>query len=243
VATKQIPVPPTRAQRRLGMAFEKATRQMRSMNQATDMRPSNWHDAVRVEAVRGDIALTCSFGPVVMRVPERANHSKTELYVVVSGRMSLEASTAATANPLQILSFGTEVAYFRHASGSLTQVFGAHYDFDPSALAHPVFHAQLATNDDMARHAIELYDLKPSAVVPLSGNLLKNIRLPSAQLDFLTVITQICADHLIWKESPLDALRVFNELRNDCAVVHGIMPSPSPTGSDCTRGQHWYGPN
>jgi len=177
-----------------------------------------------------------------MRIPERPNQ-RAELFVVMTGRLTITDTVLDSSSPLQSAMFGTQVAYFRYleTKDRLEHVFGAHYDVDTTAPGHPAFHVQLASNDDMAKHVKEHFRLPEATVDALPRQFLKTVRVPTAQMDFLATITQVCSDHLIYRDSSTETLTAFDALRKDCNVVQGMDADTLLGRQDgCLRAQHWY---
>ncbi len=210
------------AQRKIGQAFESAVHRMGEMDQTSEVKPATWPEVLKAgTGVTGQIAL--EFGPVVIRLPERPTR-RPELFVVMTGRLSVTDTVRDSDSPLQSVSFGTQIAYFRYyeSEGRLEHVFGAHYDVDTATPGHPAFHAQLASNDNLAEHVKDRFRLADATVDKMPPGFLKTVRVPTAQMDFLATITQVCSDHLVYKHSSTGTLDAFAALRTDCHVLEGV---------------------
>ena len=83
-------------------------------------------------------------------------------------------------------SFATNIGYFRETDDKIEHVYGAHFDFDPKLVAHPVFQSHIASHmglfEVVRRHHLNVMELQPDA--DLMARVLGNIRLPTAQMDF-----------------------------------------------------------
>ena len=226
--------------RRLTEAWQNVRSNMRRMSSASDVRPTDPHRIFRVGAA-ADGVVTCTVGPVVFRVPERAGHGVPNLYIAVSGQLGLPIPTGKDA-PLRIASFGTRVGYFRQREQTLEHVYGVHYDCTDQQVGHPFFHAQMAPQtafvgdiNDHFRQNLEVRNYVE--------RVLGTVRSPSAEMDVFSVFLQICADHLVWKGSRAPTTRAFARMRDLCGSFGGVadaMPhfrSPSPCRY---RSPRWY---
>lgn len=189
-----------------------------------------------------------NIGPVVFKVPERAKDGKSrgdqaKLYIVVEGWIAFGDVLQGT-NYLTTLDFGTQVGYFREKDEQLIHVYGVHYDMDEKLPGHPVFHAQMSTQADMAPTVEKYFNLKFDSENDVPRRLLRNVRTPTAQMDVFSVITQIGADHLVSKASSEEVIFAFAKLRAACDFFYGAggrfaYLSEYPA-SYCYRSTHWY---
>lgn len=177
---------------------------------------------------------------VVLQLPERHSATASNLFVHIRALIELDAA-ALTNKRLQTSAFSTEVAYFRYSSAELKHVFGAHYDSEFAALAHPVFHGQLKCYNERGALVSDLYSLGCESKSAIAG-VLGNARIPTSQLDFFSVIVQLCADHLIDANADDTRREQFNRLR---ALRHqlqgcGYAWPAFQQASSCMQAAHWY---
>jgi len=184
--------------------------------------------------------------PVLFQLPERANDTSSDLFVVVRGMLSLDRRHFQLTKQLRTTSFSTEAGYFRLTGGGkrMQHVYGAHYDFAGNELGHPVFHVQIRS---FAKFREEIEKYYPQDDVDFEDsmkNVLKTVRLPSAQMDAFSVFLQLVADHLIWKNSRQDELQQFCELLAQSKSIQGagfvIDRLQRPPACECYRAAHWY---
>ncbi len=184
--------------------------------------------------------------PVVINLPERADKSKSELFVVVEGELNFNVARYSSTRRLVSSGFATHVGYFRQGSRDLQHVYGVHYDFDVNRPAHPVFHAQMTSfGEPFVQHVREHFSLNLPLDDRVKG-MLQNVRLPIAQLDFFSLIVQLAADHLMWEHSGNEEKKAFNDLlRLDGSLVGASAAAPwlcTGTAAPCHRALHWYAP-
>jgi hypothetical protein len=179
--------------------------------------------------------------PIVLQVPERRNSGKPNLYVVLTGRLAVEGPDFRA--PLKTRTFATRVAYFRQRHGELEHVFGIHYDMDEGRSDHPVFHAQVCPLLGLGGHACEAFNLTAD-ITNAMGPILRNVRMPSAQMDIFAAVTQVCADHLLGEGSGDVEQRAFDELRKNCdtlvGAAHRLAFLNGALAAGCYRSTHWY---
>lgn len=180
--------------------------------------------------------------PVVFQVPERADDLSNNMFIVVQGRIYLDHDALKTEKMLKTMNFGTEVGYFRFKNDKLNHVYGAHYDFSFNEVGHPVFHAQMGSFNDCSVVVSANYDGIDAESDDHMGKVLRNVRLPTAQMDFFGVVLQIAADHLINKFSSEEQKRTFEAL---CEISKGVLGaahrwSELNGAGSCMRARHWY---
>lgn len=236
----------TRALNSLRSAWTKKIHGMKRMNQGTTVRPFAPQQVIRVdEQVTGAIVkLDC--GAAVFELSERAN-AVPQMYVVVQGSICVRESDSS-GSPLQTMWFGTRVGYFRRKRDRLKHVYGVHYDMDEPGDGHPVFHAQLGPAREFASVIQKEFRLNAELddhVRPM----LRNVRTPTAQMDFFSVCTQLCADHLMSGNSTDDHSEVidaFDDVRSACdflqGAAHRMTYLNDGRAPGCYRSYHWYGP-
>lgn len=227
---------------RVRTAWEQAVHSMQKMYQASVVKPASVYEIFQVDQAPGDDEVKVLVGPIVLNVPERPNRANADLYVVLGGWITFEGPDFKSA-PLKTKDFGTQVGYFRSKSGALKHVYGAHYDMDETRPGHPVFHAQLKPQLAFGDTVQAQFSVKGD-VIPDMGNILKTVRTPSAQMDVFSVMTQICADHLVGEESSPEVLGAFAGLRASCdfliGAAHRLDYLNTAPASHCYRSTHWY---
>src|SRR5215218_4719682 len=134
---------------------------------------------------------------VVFNLPERADRSRTDLFVAVEGQLSFRRSQDRGRESLATHAFATKVAYFRRSANCLTHVYGAHYDFSLSEVGHPVFHGQMRSYLELAEGIRQHFGINHEVVDNVRG-LLRTVRVPTAQMDAFSLFVQLCADHLLY---------------------------------------------
>jgi hypothetical protein len=215
---------------------------MRKLYYSSNPRPSNASDIFipDVGGAAGEIKLIVK--PIIFHLPERANRQDANLFIVVSGRLSFDSANLRSL-PLKTRRFETKVGYFRARGRSLEHVYGAHYDLDETQPGHPVFHSQMAPQHCFGTKIIDTYNLSGPPDDHVSA-ILRNVRIPTAQMDVFSVILQICADHLIHSGSSQDVKDAFNTLVAACSFFAGAghrleFLNREPAIS-CYRSTHWY---
>lgn len=233
-----------RVEQRVHQAWNGAIDGMKSMSQAIIVKPEVPNLVFRRARSNVQGVVKLSVGPVVFNVPERANHGRANLYIVVTGWLSLYAQRRENGRTMRTNDFGTRVAYFRLKDHKLWHVFGAHYDFDTNSKGHPVFHMQVGPQMEIGQKIGEHFGRLEERVNEL-GKIARTVRTPTAQMDFFSVFTQICADHLLWRNSPPDVHRAFERTRESCnffvGAAHKLAFLRERTASECYRSIHWYG--
>jgi hypothetical protein len=78
----------------------------------------------------------------------------------------------------------------------------------------------------------------------LVSRILRNVRVPTAQMDIFSVILQICADHLISNASDQAAKDAFTEMVKSCGFFtgagHRLEFLKSEPAISCYRSMYWY---
>ncbi len=195
------------ALRRLREAWTSNVRQMKRMHQATAVEPRSASDVFRVAGQGADGTLRVECGPAAFKLCEKAG-GVPNLFVGVEGWISVRGSGREDA-PLCTIDFGTRVAYFRSKDDGLAHVYGVHYDMDEKSAGHPVFHSQFRTMTELSEPVRRHFGIR-GHVEDHVGKVLRNVRTPTAQMDFFGVFTQLCADHLMTAKQPRgDVLGAF----------------------------------
>ena len=232
-----------RARRAVGDAWTGVYSTIRKFNQQVTVRPRESGEVFRIVKACGEAAVLES-GPVVLTVPQRAEtRRRGEFYVVISGVLVLSNGNRER---LETRRFATKVAYFRENGGGIDHVYGAHFDLGDGELAHPVFHSQMRTNADLLgvvrKHHPGLGEraLKED----LMARVPRNFRLPTAQMDFFSVLLQVCSDHLVGEGSGDAEKSRYCELVKHCGFFQGYggdHPGLRASRSRyCYRSHHWY---
>lgn len=182
--------------------------------------------------------------PVIFVVPERAKNARDLIFIVAKGRLGISSTDPRL---LKTLDFSTEVAYFRRKndgdrnSMKLDHVYGAHFDYAPDQQGHPRFHAQMNDLDELKSVVAAKYDLSTDDGSNHMTSILRNARLPSAQMDIFSFMLQVAADHLICKDSTATDMNKLRDLAAEVAKLKGLPDLvPSVIMNQCTRSVHWY---
>ena len=215
------------------------------LNNSASIVPNWGYDAIKHVATEGNIS-RFEIGPIVANVPESKDHSSTDLYVVVRGLLLIDRECFRTEERIRTLGFATEAGYFRLKDNTLHHVYGAHYDFSENEVGHPVFHGQMKSFGDFSEVIKKQYDQNDLALEDAMKGILKNVRLPTAQMDIFSFFLQVVADHLLSKSSGEDEKRDFGALLDKSKSIQGagseisrlqILPA-----IHCYRSTHWYPP-
>ena len=181
-------------------------------------------------------------GPMVVNVSERANRpTRVNLFIVVEGWLNLSVSDQNTT--VQTNNFGTRVAYFRNKRCHLEHIFGAHYDMDENDSRHPIFHAQMDCRVSDSTHIYKYFSQNWEIKDKMNG-VFRGVRIPTAQMDFFSVFTQICADHLVGTQPTQATADAFENIKSASNFLLGagnkINYLNTPPASSCLRATHWY---
>ncbi len=216
---------------------------MRRMNHASMVRPQMPADIFTICRDAPENVIKFDIQPVVFNVPERANDRSANLFIVVSGWLSFDA-TGARDESIKTMDFGTKVAYFRRKADRLEHIYGVHYDMDVASRGHPVFHAQLRSQMDVGNNIQQKFRIEDERVDNLE-KVSRTVRTPTAQMDLFSVFTQICADHLMWERSAPEVERAFEQTRKVCSffigAAHRLAFLREQSVIECYRSVHWYG--
>ena len=235
----------THALKELHTAWTNKIQAMRTMDQATSVHPLAPQQVFRPAEQICEETVKVNCGPAVIKLCERAG-GLPNLYVVVEGSICLQKSGRAD-TPLRTIGFGTRVGYFRSKRNRLEHVYGVHYDMDERGDGHPVFHSQLGPMEEFASAVCKHYRLNVE-VVDHVGKMLRNVRIPTAQMDFFSVLTQLCADHLMGlNESGAQSqlAKAFGHVRSACNFMQGAAHKftylSTENAGECYRSSRWYG--
>jgi hypothetical protein len=229
-----------RVLQRVSGAWQDAMHHMRRMNSAVSAKPRPESFFELAEDTEDSVKIDVH--PVVLNLPERQTGRSADLYVVMKGWLVFEGPDFK-ALPLRTKTFGTEMAYFRKAKGSLEHVYGVHYDMDEERAGHPVFHAQVKSFSDLGEVANDFFELGMT-VQDHMRNLLGTVRVPSAQMDLFSALTQVCADHLFGPGASEVAREGFVRVRTASdfmiGAAHRLAYLNSAPATSCYRSTHWY---
>ena len=193
---------------------------------------------------KADDYATFDLGPIVLYLPEKASSRKnSKVYAVIGGQLKL-GRDAGCNDSLRTQSYATKIGYFREREGCLKHIFGAHYDHDLT-IAHPVFHAQISTQAELADVVFNKFSFINSLcedgdkVVGMLGN----VRVPTSQMDFFAVLLQVFSDHLVNESSPALAKEFYKKLYENCRSFSSYCDHAGLTESienNCFRAPYWY---
>ena len=231
-----------RVRQRVIDAWNDAIYGLRQMSQASNVLPASPFEIFILAKDAPDDTVKLTVGPVVFNVKERPNRRAPDLFIVVKGWLSFEGADFSTL-PMKTKDFGTKVAYFRSKPGTLEHIYGAHYDMDEVKFGHPVFHTQLGPQVEFGTTIGNLFG-DDGQVVDYMGKILRTVRTPSAQMDVFSVLTQICADHLMGEQPASEVRDAFQRMRNACdflvGAAHRMTFLNSGSAVGCYRSTHWY---
>lgn len=184
--------------------------------------------------------------PTLLVLPERANDVQNNMHVVLKGRLAIDKAHFVLTSELRTASFQSEAGYFRlrKSNSTLQHVYGAHYDLAEDEAGHPAFHVQLKSFvnfSDVVQNKLSA----PLTVVNGMDNVLKTVRVPSAQMDYFALLLQVIADHLISANSSTpQEIQLFKDLIAKNKSIQGrayeIARLHSPSATSCYRAVHWY---
>ena len=213
------------------------------MRQSASVSPNDAHTNIREVTSSSNDIVKFELCPVVFNVPEKADHRNIALYVVTEGWIELSRQEFRDGRGLVTHAFATRAAYFRQKKNSLEHVYGAHYDVAFNELGHPTFHSQIRSFMDLSSYVTREYKVNNQLINHLEG-VLRNVRLPTAQMDFFSLILQLFADHLLMRNSGEEEKSAFNALLRKDEFLRGAAGrSPRLTAQvarSCYRSLHWY---
>jgi hypothetical protein len=230
--------------KRLAERWGELTSALTQLHVGTSVKPNDPWTVLRVAEEQKDPAvIKVELMPVVFNLPERANHFDVNLYVVVEGWLELRRDLFESGGQCVTHRFATHAAYFRRKAEVLEHVYGAHYDFALDELGHPIFHAQMKSFAELGVHVRNHYEIDAESEDRIAG-VLKTVRLPSAQMDVFSFLLQLCADHLLFKDSGREEKDGFNALLDKSGFLRGAGYQAerlrSQTAISCYRSFHWY---
>lgn len=223
-------------------ALQKIYAEIRRLNQQVTVSPHDGLAIVTADTLHPE-GPKFEIGPLVLTVPQRAKSRRvSRFYVVIKGTITF--ARHMTEGRLVTSSFATKIAYFRQSENRIEHVYGAHYDFDDNRISHPVFHSQVTTTATLVSAVRACHKhMEAPELCDLMARVPRNIRLPTAQMDFFAVLLQVCADHLMDDNSgSMEKLR-YKNLVDWCAFFlgygdhHGLHAGRT---QNCARSHHWY---
>lgn len=236
------------ARQEVSRAWQRVHAAMRHLDPSVTVKPSTFGDIFVIDDDTTD-GVRFEIKPVVLSVPQKiaTNKSSVRLFVVINGNIKFELEK--NKDQFVTSSFGTNIGYFRIAEDKIEHVYGAHFDFDPSLVAHPVFHSQLKSHADLfeeiQKHHSNFVDRDLGE--DCMRGVLVNVRLPTAQMDFFGVLLQVCSDHLINDTSgkPEKAKRShYENLRRYCSFFRSYGATHTGLQASiearCYRSPYWY---
>lgn len=216
---------------------------LKELRYAAEIIPSDGQSVILHQNTSISEPIRFSLEPSVFKLPERGHSGVLDIYVVIKGLMEFDRARWSNENKLQTVKFSTRAAYFRHKKGNLEHIYGAHYDFSTDQVGHPAFHAQMNSFQELHEYVNSRFGTS-APVRDYMSNVLRTVRVPSAQMDFFSLFLQLIADHLLHEESNELELEVFNNLIKRGMNLQGagsLVPSLSrPGASECYRSTHWY---
>lgn len=231
-----------RVRQKLQTAWQGVQSAFEGMQTGCTLTPQGVDEAFVLEPDLVGGAIKCSVNPIILNLPERANNADRDLFIAMDGWLAFDAATVK--DDLRTTSFSTRVGYFKQRENFLDHVYGGHYDMDENKAGHPVLHSQMRSQKELfAAKVADVHAKNPDGEDYIKG-LLKTVRIPSAQMDIFSVLLQVCADHLIDKDSSAEVKAAFERLATETnffrGVGHRVGKLNSPPGSACYRSLHWY---
>jgi hypothetical protein len=213
------------------------------LGNSVDIRPSDSYAVIQYESSR-DGQTDFRVKPVVFTLPELADLTNKDFYIVVEGLIALDKQAFKDSGVVRTLSFSTHVAYFRYTNEGFQHMYGAHYDFAPDEVGHPVFHVQLKSFVTLFAAVNEEYGQTFQIADDCMRGVPKRMRIPCAQMDAFSLFLQLIVDHLLWKNSSAEELERFVRLLHDQRNLRGaafqVARLQEEAAIKCYRGIHWY---
>lgn len=231
-------------QQRLIQHFGELGYALGQMKGSAQIFPNDGWGTILPAAAQSSTSIDFDVRPIVFNVPERASDRECKLFVVVEGRLSLHRDVFEKSGEYETNTFATQVAYFRRTKTHLEHVFGAHYDIEPLGHGHPIFHFQFKSFAGMHVHVRKHFSEVNLPLLDKVDGVLRTVRTPSAHMDVFSLFIQICADHLLHKNSGSQEIDAFNGLLEQSSFLTGAGPQQhrlrGTSSRSCYRGRHWY---
>lgn len=238
--------PRVRVERQLGEVWRILQKETKALR--CELRPKQPADAFTVTQLE-DGLIVSEFHPICMRVTEKANKARTNLYVAIDGSLTVHKTDDKPVTSAQKAS----AAYFRQTGkpARLKHVFAMHYDHLDTRIfdefGHPTLHAQVKGNAKAAAIVNDRFNTQFAPVAEeddMLKGILSNTRLPSAAMDPLCVILQVLGDQVVNGESGEEAMNCFRRTRDAVARVRSDIVTVSvledAIAAKCFRSPHWY---
>ena len=217
---------------------------LREANPGVDIKPDDSLRAFQMREPPHAGLAVFDIGPLVFKVPEQPSRRMKFIYIVVKGRLELQQDEDGSADNYLTHSFSTESGYFREKHDRLVHVYGAHYDFAPDEIGHPAFHVQVKNFQKFSQDVVDKYSLNLTDDADGLGNVIKNVRVPTAQMDVFSLFLQIFADHLVSSSSEQTIRDNFRRLLERSGWLRGAAGRANELASkdagSCYRSRHWY---
>lgn len=139
-----------------------------------------------------------------------------------------------------ICASSVQVLYLRHSSVQTEAkcLLALHYDFElPVQSAHPVFHAQLGMSD-FSRNELEAVGFRWTIDKPEDPHY-SSVRIPTACMNFQSVLLGIAADHL----KANFFIQIFKLVKNSRLATwnaHCVSLKQSMSNGRYLPSNHWY---
>lgn len=216
---------------------------LRQLSSAAQVQPDDGYRVFQAADSSSANVVRFKFGPAVFNVPERATSPRPQLFVVVEGSISFRRDCFISHKLLTTDNFFTRAAYFRDRESGPDHIYGAHYDFALDELGHPVFHSQMRGFPEMWASVNEHFGTEGEPDDHIRG-ILRNVRVPTAQMDVFAFFLQLCADHLLSRDSGPDERAAFNKLIEKSSFIRGAgyqsARLKAEAARECYRASHWY---
>jgi hypothetical protein len=232
-------------QRALIVHWESVRLCVERLNNSASVIPGDASGLFQISHSDAD-TLAFDIGETLLILPERAKQVSNPMHIVVKGRLTIDKKHFIESEQLRTVHFQSEAGYFRLKNdGTLQHIFGAHYDLTQDEVGHPAFHAQLKSFLGFADIVQHRYSDTPLNVTNAMKDVLKTVRLPSAQMDYFSLLIQAVADHLMSpNSSSTEDVDVFRELLVKSKSIQGraysIARLQEPSATACYRSVHWY---
>lgn len=240
------------AERRLRSSWRRLGQSIDAFLQSVDSGPAQsiWPEIeIAPEENCFNVSLT---HPIVLHGwPVRARTRRSwRLVIAVDAHFSVGKD-----DPAELLGYGTRVSYFgtkQPREQTFIRLNSFHYDMDVSGLCgHPVFHAQPYKGIAPEKlRDVRLFEGFAVAEPETSNPSIQNIRIPTAQLDVLSVCVMLLADHFL-QDNDESADRAFRSFILGSAVSQSPLRAQQQQrmieffnkvqhGGMDIRGCHWY---
>ena len=216
---------------------------LQGMNGSAQLLPKDEHQVFRLDPASIENITKFDFGPILLRLPERGDNMNLNLFVACDGHLSFRQDCSKQAGNPVTDSFATRAGYFRYKNGQAHHVYGVHYDFALDEFGHPVFHSQFRDFPGFWAPLAAEFKLNGSVVNSVE-EVLGTVRVPTAQMDMFSVLLQLFADHLLFKNSEKGVRSHFQNLLSKGPKLEGAGYQVDRLSTNeairCYRAPHWY---